>query len=374
MKRVAILGSTGSIGLNALDVMDHLEDFEVALLCARNSWETVDSQIDRYSPAYAICTNGQANRHLAGTARNGTKVLETEEALLDVLAGPDIDIVMSGISGAAGLAASFATVESGKILALANKESIVMAGPLLVAMAARTGARILPVDSEHSAIFQALGSRPISEISRIILTASGGPFRTRKSLADVTPEEASRHPNWDMGTKITVDSASMFNKALEIIEARWLFGVETERIEVVVHPQSIVHSMVEFNDGSIIAQMGPPDMRVPIQFALTYPEHLDGPAPRLDIANPFRLDFEPPDMEKFPAVRLGFEAAAVGGTMGAVLNAANEVAVERFLNGDITFPDIWGLVEGAMNTHDLVEDPTLPDILAADEWARAYVR
>jgi 1-deoxy-D-xylulose-5-phosphate reductoisomerase len=367
MKRVAILGSTGSIGLNALDVMDHLDNYRVSLLCARNSWETIDHQVDRYTPPYAICTNDQANRHLAGTARDGTRILADESELLEVLAGPDIDIVMSGISGAAGLAASFAAVESGKILALANKESIVMAGPLLVALAEKTGARILPVDSEHSAIFQSLGSRPISEISRIILTASGGPFRTRESLEDVTPDEASRHPNWDMGTKITVDSASMFNKALEIIEARWLFGVETERIEVVVHPQSIIHSMVEFNDGSIIAQMGPPDMRVPIQFALTYPEHVAGPAPRLDIGNPFSLDFEPPDMDKF-------EAAAVGGTMGAVLNAANEVAVERFLDNAISFPEIWGLVESAMNAHDLIEEPTLPDILAADEWARAYVR
>ena len=251
-----------------------------------------------------------------------------------------------------------------------------MAGPLVMRLAARSGAAILPVDSEHSAIHQALAAGSDGEVARIVLTASGGPFRTRsrESLAAVTPEEALRHPTWSMGPKITVDSATMMNKALELVEARWLFGVPAEKLAVLVHPQSIVHSLVEFVDGSIVAQLSPPDMRLPIQYALSYPRRLPGPAKRLDFAQAFTLEFSPPDEDRFPALRLGREAAARGGTAGAVLNAANEEAVGRFLAGSLRFTDIAAACERALDAHPFQADPALDDVLRLDAWAREEVR
>jgi 1-deoxy-D-xylulose-5-phosphate reductoisomerase len=286
-----------------------------------------------------------------------------------------IDIVLAAIVGSAGLHSTWAAVQAGRRVAIANKETLVMAGPLVMELAVRTGAAILPVDSEHSAVFQCLQAGRRSELRRIILTASGGPFR-RHTLAEldrVTVEDALRHPNWSMGPKITIDSATMMNKALEMIEARWLFDLRPDQIDVVVHPQSIVHSMVEFNDGSVIAQLSPPDMKLPIQYALCYPERCAGPAPRLDLRRALNLEFEPPDEDRFPAVRLGREAARAGGTSGAVLNAANEAAVGRFLAGNLPFAKIVPACKHILERHTFEAHPSLERLLALDAWAREEV-
>ena len=291
------------------------------------------------------------------------------------MADPAIDRVVSAIVGAAGLRSTWAAIEAGKTVALANKETLVMAGPLVMRRAAETGSRIIPVDSEHSAIHQALACGRLAEVERLVLTASGGPFRTRSgdSLAGVTPEEALRHPTWSMGPKITVDSATMMNKALELVEARWLFGLPASKLAVVVHPQSIVHSFVEFIDGAVIAQLSPPDMRLPIQYALFYPDRVAGPAKRLDFTASLRLDFEPPDLGRFPALRLGHEAAARGGTAGAVLNAANEQAVHGFLAGAVRFTEIAEICSRVLAEHPFQDNPTLDDVCRLDAWARQEV-
>jgi 1-deoxy-D-xylulose-5-phosphate reductoisomerase len=287
----------------------------------------------------------------------------------------EVDVVVTAIVGSAGLAGTWAALEAGKTVAVANKETLVMAGPLVMELAARRGARVLPVDSEHSAIFQALQSGRPGEVARIVLTASGGPFRGRKAaeLADVTVADALRHPTWRMGPKITVDSATLMNKALEVIEARWLFGLEPEQIEVIIHPESVIHSFVEFKDGSVLAQLSPPDMRLPIQYALTYPERVSGPARRLCWRELGAWHFEQPDQETFPALQLGYEVARRGGTCGAVLNAANEAAVGRFLAGEIRFLEIPRLCREVLDRHDYSARPTLAELHAADRWARQEV-
>jgi 1-deoxy-D-xylulose-5-phosphate reductoisomerase len=297
------------------------------------------------------------------------------EALDDLVGAPEVDRVVSAIVGAAGLRSTVAALEAGKTVALANKETLVMAGPLVMRLAAERGAVLLPVDSEHSAIHQALRSGTADEVVRVILTASGGPFRTasRESLETVTPQEALRHPTWSMGPKITIDSATMMNKALELIEARWLFDLPADKLAVVVHPQSVVHSMVEFVDGSVIAQLSPPDMKLPIQYALSHPRRLDGPARRLDFRLGMRLDFEPPDPVRFPSLRLGHEAAARGGTAGAVLNAANEEAVGAFLAGRMRFTGIADVCARVLEGHAYQADPSLDDIRRLDAWARQEV-
>lgn len=292
---------------------------------------------------------------------------------IEFLAGhADVETVVCAIVGAAGLRGALAALEAGKRVALANKETLVVAGPLVAEVAGRTGAVLLPVDSEHSAIFQCLEAGRRSDLKKITLTASGGPFRGRgrSELQDVTVEQALAHPTWKMGPKITIDSATMMNKALEIIEARWLFGVSAEQIEVVVHPQSIVHSMVEFCDGSTIAQLSPPDMRLPIQYALTYPERWTATSASMDWSRSQSLTFQPPDLEAFPALRLGFEVARQGGTAGAVLNAANEVAVDRFLQGRLRFLEIADACRDVLNSHTFDANPTLTDLLRQDQWAR----
>jgi 1-deoxy-D-xylulose-5-phosphate reductoisomerase len=305
----------------------------------------------------------------------GTRLAIGPEALDDLVRSPEVDRVVSAIVGAAGLRSTWAAVEAGKTVALANKETLVMAGPLVMRLAEQTGARILPVDSEHSAIHQALRSGTPDEVTRIVLTASGGPFRSwpRESLVAATPAEALKHPTWSMGRKITIDSATMMNKALELIEARWLFGVPAEKLGVLVHPQSIVHSLVEFVDGSVMAQLSPPDMKLPIQYALSYPERCPGPARRFDFAQGMQLDFEPPDLTRFPAVRLGYEAAARGGTAGAVLNAANEEAVRGFLDGALRFTDIADVCARVLDEHPFQPDPSLDDVRRLDAWARQEV-
>ncbi len=376
MRRVAVLGSTGSVGRSALDVAAHL-GLPVTGLAARADWRALAEQAARFRPARAALADPAAADALqAALNGSGTAVLRGPEGVLRIAAADDADVVLCAISGAACLGPVLDAAARGKTLALANKESMVMAGPILLEAARRSGARILPVDSEHSAIFQALQGGRREEVRRVFLTASGGPFaRTPKEeFARITPEEALRHPTWTMGGKITIDSATMFNKALEIVEAKWLFGLEPSQIEVILHPQSIVHSMVEFVDGSVIAQMGVPDMRTPIQYAFTWPARAPGNVERLDLAAAGTLSFEAPDPEKFPSIRLGYRAAEAGGTMGAVLNAANEVAVELFVQRKIAFPRIFEIVRTVMDRHAVVPGPSLEDVLAADAWAREEAR
>ena len=375
--RVAVLGSTGSIGQSTIDVIEASRGRLVpTLLAAWRSTAALLEQARRLRPRWVVVGDPAAAAAItAGDLPTGTGLAVGPEALDELVADPSIDRVVSAIVGAAGLRSTWAAIEAGKTVALANKETLVMAGPLVMRRAAETGSRIIPVDSEHSAIHQALACGRPAEVERLVLTASGGPFRTRSrdSLAGVTPEEALRHPTWSMGPKITIDSATMMNKALELIEARWLFGLPASKLAVVVHPQSIVHSLVEFVDGAVIAQLGPPDMRLPIQYALLFPERVAGPAKRLDFAATMRLDFEPPDLERFPAVRLGHEAASRGGTAGAVLNAANEEAVRGFLEGAVRFTDITEICSRVLAEHPFQDNPTLDDVCRLDAWARQEV-
>jgi 1-deoxy-D-xylulose-5-phosphate reductoisomerase len=375
--RVAVLGSTGSIGQSTIDVIAASRGRLVPhLLAAWRSTAALVEQARRLRPRWVVVGDPAAAAAIhPGDLPPGTELAVGPETLDELVADPAIDRVVSAIVGAAGLRSTWAAIEAGKTVALANKETLVMAGPLVMRRAAQTGSRIIPVDSEHSAIHQALACGRPAEVERLVLTASGGPFRTRsrESLAGVTPEEALRHPTWSMGPKITIDSATMMNKALELIEARWLFGLPAAKLAVVVHPQSIVHSFVEFVDGAVIAQLGPPDMRLPIQYALFFPDRVPGPAKRLDFAATMRLDFEPPDLERFPAVRLGHEAAARGGTAGAVLNAANEEAVRGFLEGAVRFTDIAEICGRVLAEHPFQDNPTLDDVSRLDAWARQEV-
>ena len=372
MKRVAVLGSTGSVGVSALDVAAHL-GLEVGGLAARSNRKILGEQIARFRPARAALADPAECERLRGEL-NGSKtaLLPGPDGVKAVAGAAESDVVLCAISGAACLGPVLEAAARGKTLALANKESMVMAGPLLLEAARKSGSTIVPVDSEHSAIFQALRGGARTEVRRVFLTASGGPFaKTPKADFDaITPEQALRHPTWTMGGKITVDSATMFNKALEIVEAKWLFGLEPSQIEVLVHPQSIIHSMVEFVDGSVLAQLGLPDMRTPIQYAFTYPDRAPGNVKRLNLAEVRTLTFEEPDLGKFPSIGLGYRAAEAGGTMGAVLNAANEVAVELFMARRIGFPRIFEVVREVMDRHEVVAKPTLEDVLRADAWAR----
>lgn len=375
--RVAVLGSTGSIGTSTLDVIRaSAGEFTCHLLAAHTSVGPLLEQARLVRPAWVVVVDATAAADIGPAALPaGTRLAVGPERLDELVQDPQIDRVVSAIVGAAGLRSTWAAVAAGKTVALANKETLVTAGPLVMRLAARAGATILPVDSEHSAIHQALSAGTTAEVRRIVLTASGGPFRTRPAatLAAATPAEALRHPTWSMGRKITIDSATMMNKALELVEARWLFGVPAEKLEVLVHPQSIVHSMVEFVDGAVLAQMSPPDMRLPIQYALSHPRRIPGPARRFDFTQRLALEFEPPDPERFPAVRLGHEAAARGGSSGAVLNAANEEAVRGFLEGRLRFTDIAAVCEAVVAGHPFLEDPGLDDVRRLDAWARQEV-
>jgi 1-deoxy-D-xylulose-5-phosphate reductoisomerase len=349
---------------------------ELIGLSAHSRWRELAEQARRFHPRWVTLTDSDAVREAGRGPFDGVcQVLEGEEGVIRMVREPDADLVVAAIVGSAGLTGTWAALDAGKTVAVANKETLVMAGPLVTELAQQHGATILPVDSEHSAIFQALQSGQATEVSRIVLTASGGPFRGRSlnELAHVTVADALQHPTWKMGTKITVDSATLMNKALEIIEARWLFGFQPEQIEVIIHPESIIHSFVEFKDGSILAQMSPPDMRLPIQYALTYPERWSGPSRRLNWRELESLHFEQPDPETFPALELGHEVARQGGTCGAVLNAANEAAVSRFLAGEIAFLDIPKVCREVLNHHHFSPRPTLTELGAADRWARQEV-
>ncbi len=373
-RRVVVLGSSGSIGTNCLDVIATLPTRLTALgLRAHGSWKVLVEQAHAHKPRWVAVTDESIARRVdPGQLPRGTELLHGPDGIARMVSDPETDIVLTAIVGAAGLAGTWAALEAGKTVAVANKETLVMAGQLVMDLAAKRNARVLPVDSEHSAIFQAMQSGRATEVARVVLTASGGPFRgkCKSELADVTVEQALCHPTWRMGPKISIDSATMMNKALEIIEARWLFGLAPEQIEVILHPQSIVHSFVEFVDGSVIAQLSPPDMRLPIQYALTYPDRVSGPARRLAWTDLSSWDFQQPDLETFPALELGYEVARNGGTCGAVLNAANEVAVGRFLAGDLRFLDIPRLCREVLVHHHYSARPTLADIDAADRRAR----
>jgi 1-deoxy-D-xylulose-5-phosphate reductoisomerase len=376
-RRVVVLGSTGSIGTSCLDVIDHLPDrLEVWGLSAHKSWEPLLAQVQRCQPACVVVTDGEAAQQLGRhTLPARTRFLPGIDGIGAMVSDPEVDVVVTAIVGAAGLTGTWLALEAGKTVAVANKETLVMAGPLVMELAQRRGAQVLPVDSEHSAVFQAMQSGRRGEVRRIVLTASGGPFRGKKvaELSEVTATEALRHPTWRMGPKITIDSATLMNKALEVIEARWLFDLEPEQIEVIIHPESVIHSFVEFTDGSVLAQLSPPDMRLPIQYALTYPERVDGPARRLNWAELGALKFEQPDRETFPALELGFEVARRGGTCGAVLNAANESAVSLFLNGELRFLDIPRACRDILNHHHYSPRPSLAELNAIDRWARQEV-
>jgi 1-deoxy-D-xylulose-5-phosphate reductoisomerase len=372
-----VLGSTGSIGTSCLDVVEHLAGrFEIHGLSAHSNWDLLREQAHKHRPRWVALT-GPAGVGPPDSADlpPGCRLLHGADAVAEMVRDTAVDIVVSAIVGAAGLLGTWAALEAGKTVAVANKETLVLAGGLVTELAARRGGRLLPVDSEHSAIFQALQGSPPGAVDRIVLTGSGGPFRgrSRAELAGVTVEQALRHPTWRMGPKITVDSATLMNKALEVIEARWLFGLPPERIDVIIHPESVIHSFVEFKDGSVLAQLSPPDMRLPIQYALTYPERVAGPARRLNWRELSVWHFEQPDHETFPALQLGYEVARRGGTCGAVLNAANEAAVERFLKGDLDFLDIPRACRAVLDHHNYNPTPTLAELSACDRWARQEV-
>jgi 1-deoxy-D-xylulose-5-phosphate reductoisomerase len=342
-------------------------------LSANSRWELLAKQVEEFKPKSVSLADGRWIKELKNKLpQNSVQILTGPDSVKEMVSRGDVDIVVSAIVGAAGLPAAIEVIKNGKTLALANKEALVMAGGLIVSMAKEKGVNILPVDSEHSAIFQALKAGRYDEVKKVIITASGGPFRDypKEKLSEVTLEEALNHPTWQMGQKITIDSATLMNKALEIIEAKWLFNLDATQIDVIIHPESIVHSLVEFCDGSVIAQMGLPDMKVPIQYALTYPYRENGNVESLDLAKLGSLNFRKPDMDKFPALRLGYEVVEKGGTMGATLNAANEIAVQAFLDRKIKFTDITKTVEHVMKEHNFIKDPTLQDIMDADAHAR----
>ncbi len=374
-KPIAVLGSTGSIGRSTLKVVERFPDrFSIKALTAGRNIDLLAEQIKRFAPEVAVVLDPESRDALYARLGGGhpTELLWGGSGYEAAARHPDVATVVTGIVGAAGLMPTLAAIEAGKDIALANKETLVMAGEIVMARAKASGSTILPVDSEHSAIFQSIGAHAHKEVRRIYLTASGGPFRSTPAneFAAITPREALDHPNWDMGRKITIDSATLMNKGLEFIEAKFLFHFATEAIEVVVHPQSIVHSMVAFVDGSIIAQLGLPDMQGPIAYALSYPERLPLDLPLPDFTDIARLTFEAPDLERFPCLRLALEACAVGGTLPAVLNAANEVAVYAFLDGQIDFSGIPAVIDDTLQRHARVARPTLDEIRAADRWAR----
>ncbi len=377
MKQISLLGSTGSIGVSTLDVVARNSDsFEICGLSAGSNAERFVEQVKQFKPKVASLYDRSkeafVREQLVGL---DVEIIFGEKGSVKVATWPECDLVVSGIVGSAGLVSALAAINAGKNLALANKETLVVAGELVLKAAEDKNVAIIPIDSEHSAILQALNGEKKEQIKKIILTASGGPFRTftREQMEHVTVEQALNHPNWSMGNKITIDSATMMNKGLEYIEAKWLFGLDTE-VDIIIHPQSIVHSMIEFVDTSIMAQLGIPDMRVPIAYALSYPDRLDCDLPSLDLSQLSRLDFEAPDYEKFPCLKLAIDALSAGQTMPAVLNAANEIAVQAFLDEHISFKEISEIIHTTMQNHESKPVTELADVLEADRWTREEAR
>ena len=374
-KRVVILGSTGSIGTSSLKVANDIpERMEVIALAANSSVDSIAEQVASTGVKHVALADDRHCAALKEKVPGDVSIYGGEDGLVELATLPDADMVIIAIVGTGGLRPALAAIEAGKDIAVASKEILVMAGEAVMEAARAKGVQVLPIDSEHNAIFQCMEGRSPDDVTRLILTASGGPFRTlpAEELAAVTVERALKHPTWEMGQKITIDSATLFNKGLEMIEARWLFDVEMDRVDVIVHPQSIVHSMVEFVDGSVLAQLSHSDMCFPIQYAVTWPERVKNTLEPLDFAKLAKLDFEAPRVEDFPALGLARKAGEVGGTLPAVMNAANEIAVETFLRGDIPFPKIWESVAAVMDDHDVTEHPTLEQILDADAWARGF--
>lgn len=373
MKKIAVLGSTGSIGKNTLAVVNaHSDRFQIVALAAGSNVEEMVRQAEAVRPQIISMAEREAAEKVRERIGDGIRVVYGEEGLLEVATVAEADTVVSAIVGSRGLKPTLAAIRAGKTVGLANKETLVTAGHLVTRAAMEAGVSIIPIDSEHSAIFQCLNGERTSDVRRIILTASGGALRDwpRERMATATREQVLAHPNWSMGAKVTVDSATMMNKGLEVIEAHWLFAFPYEQIEVLIHSESIVHSMVEFQDGAVMAQLGMPDMKVPIQYALTYPERLPLSSKPLDLAAIGTLHFRPPDWERFPCLQLAYEAGRSGGTMPTVLNAANEVAVERFLAGEIPFTAIHSVIETVLEQHQSLADPELEVIEEVDRWAR----
>ena len=376
MKKIAIMGSTGSIGTQTLDVVRENKDIEVAGLSAGSNVDLMEKQIREFQPKLAVMGNEKMAADLkCRVADQPVKVSWGMDGLLELASMPESEILVTAIVGMIGIRPTIAAIEAGKDIALANKETLVTAGHLIMPLARKHNVQILPVDSEHSAIFQALHGENPSQISRLLITASGGPFRGKKTedLEKVTVQDALKHPNWAMGRKITIDSATLVNKGLEVMEAKWLFGVDLDRIDVVVQPKSIIHSMVEFVDGAVIAQLGTPDMKLPIQYALYYPERRCLPGERLDFRKLTEITFEVPDMDTFRGLPLAMEASRRGGSMPTVFNAANERAVAAFLDEKIRFLDIYTLIEEAMTAHQVKEHPDLEQILDAEKEAWEFV-
>lgn len=377
MKNVVVLGCTGSIGTSTLKVAEDLPDrIRLLALAAGNNVELLVEQARKHQPAAVSMTDSGKAAELRGALGANCQVYSGADGLVKLATLPEADIVLIAIVGTAGLQPALAAIRAGKDIAVASKEILVMAGEIVMSEARKYGVRVLAVDSEHSAIFQCLDGKPSASVRKLWLTASGGPFRDKaewpkEKFPEITVERALKHPSWVMGRKITIDSATLFNKGLEMIEARWLFDIEMARVGVVVHPQSIVHSMVEFVDGSLLAQLSTPDMCLPIQYALTYPERVASERVQTDFPKVGNLTFEAPDLDRFPALELARRAGEVGGTLPAVLNAANEIAVEAFVNRRINFPQITDTVRRTMDSHQVVAHPTLEQILEADTWARS---
>lgn len=376
MKKIAILGSTGSIGTQTLQVVDEQQDIQVTALAAGSNIRLLEEQIRRYHPSLVCVWDEEKAKELRLRVQDlSVRVTAGMEGLMEVATEPQAQIVVTAVVGMIGIRPTIAAMEAGKDIALANKETLVTAGHIIMPLARERGAQILPVDSEHSAIFQCLHGEEKRRVSRILLTASGGPFRgfRREQLAGIQPEDALKHPNWTMGRKITIDSSTMVNKGLEVMEAGWLFDVSLDQIQVVVQPQSVIHSMVEFADGAVMAQLGTPDMKLPIQYALYYPERRALSGERLDFARLGRITFEAPDLEVFRGLKLAYDAGRVGGTLPTVYNAANEYAVGRFLNREIPYLTIVEMIEAAMEQHKVTRDPSVEQILEAEQETYEFI-
>jgi 1-deoxy-D-xylulose-5-phosphate reductoisomerase len=378
VRKLSILGSTGSIGKNALKVVDNLkDDFQVVYLTANSNHELLVEQALKYKPQAVNIIDSTSVKIIENKLKNeNIEVLIGRAGLLELASRNDIDLVLNALVGTAGMEPTLMALESGVDVALSNKESLVMAGSLVRQIQEKSGAKIYPVDSEHSAIWQCLRGENKEDINKILLTGSGGPFRTREinTFVNITPQEALKHPNWDMGNKITIDSATMMNKGLEIIETYWLFDIPTDKIKIVIHPQSIIHSMIEMKDGSVKAQLGVPDMKVPIQYALTYPRHVETDWERLDFVKLKEMTFEAPNFKRFPCIKLAYDSLRQLGTTPAVLNVANEFSVYRFLKSEILFTDIPKIVSGACEKHDWIENPNLNDLQDLIVWAKDFVK
>ena len=375
MKKIVLLGATGSIGTQTLEVVKATGCADVLALTGHSNIDLLEQQIHEHTPRVAVVTDEGKARILRGRLSGaGTRVLSGMEGINEAVSLPEADTVVNALVGNVGLLPTLRAIEAGKDIALANKETLVTAGPLVMDAAKTAGVSVIPIDSEHSAVFQCLQGNESNPVRTLYLTASGGPFRryTREQLEYVTAQDALKHPNWSMGAKITIDSATMMNKGLEVIEACRLFNLPLEKIKVLIHPQSVIHSMVEYEDGAVMAQLGEPDMRVPIQYALTYPARLANPFPKLDFLSRSNLTFEPPDIDTFPCLGLAFTALNAGGLLPAVMNGANEIAVQLFLEGKIRFLDIAGLIESAMSAYTEQSGLSVEAVLQADAWARAY--